>query len=95
MYSKYYLNVVLQMFSVKLALPQACSIIFESVCVWGPGKSKILDKQKQRASSPIIKILIRVVYVGGWGLGGLGWGLGVRGVGGGGWLGLNMPSMYN
>lgn len=64
MYSKYHLNVVLQMFSVKLALPQACSIIFESVCVWGGGgKSKILDKQKQRASSPIIKILNRVVYV--------------------------------
>lgn len=66
MYSKNYFNVLLQIFSVKLALPQVCSIIFESVCVWGGGKSKILDKQnKKKASSPIMKILIRVVYGGG------------------------------
>lgn len=66
MYSKNYFNVLLQIFSVKLALPQVCSIIFESVCVGGGGKSKILDKQnKKKASSPIMKILIRVVYGGG------------------------------
>lgn len=38
------------------------------VCVCGGGgrKSKILDKQnKKKASSPIMKILIRVVYGGG------------------------------
>lgn len=65
MYSKNYFNVLLQIFSVKLALPQVCSIIFESVC-GGGGKSKILDKQnKKKASSPIMKILIRVVYGGG------------------------------
>lgn len=49
-----------QMFRVKRVLPQARIVIFEIGGGGGEINLKILDKQKKKASSPIIKILIRV-----------------------------------